>query len=358
MGTLPLETLQQIFKLACTDGGYTGHALSLVSKGIRAAARAARFHSISLIASPHHLQLFVALYERECDPALGDKPRIQHLHVAFPVTEHEPQEGTSRNGTAVSYASISIANYPGPTTYEDYLSEAQTLFRLITPDLVTLVVQCGFSIAGDLDLPIIEHPFPQLLEVTFVGVAQPLTLISRTDGTTAAPLFPAVTHLYIAPPFLCSTWHSGLSLPFWSTHAPFATHLGVSCADDHAAAIASAVGVPVEPEPNDDSLDPGAPSTPTTVPGMPVYPTVRHLLLQPGPGPVCHMSCCWEASARYDCRMQVLREIERGCEAAGLVVVEAKVPENGLFLCYYEQARRRWLERMNDDRDEAGGWSG
>ncbi|KAL1942806.1 hypothetical protein VTO73DRAFT_5046 [Trametes versicolor] len=336
MDTLPLETLQQIFKLACTDGGYTGHTLSLVSKGIRAAARAARFHSISLIASPRHLQLFVALYERECDPALGDKPRIQHLHVAFPVTEHEQLEATSRNGTAVSYASISIANHPGPTTYEDYLGEAQTLFRLITPDLVTLVVQCGFSGAGDLDLPIIEHPFPHLLEVTFVGVAQPLTLVSR------------------------------LSLPFWFTHAPFVTHLGVSCADDHAAAIASAIGVPVEPEPNpygmwpfnDDSLDPGAPSTPTTVPGVPAYPTVRHLLLQPGPGPACHMCCCGDAAAAYDSRMQVLREIERGSEVAGVMVVEAKAPEHGLFLRYYEPARRRWLERMNDGRDEAGDWSG
>lgn len=87
MDTLPLETLQRIFELACTDGGRTGHSLSLVSKGIRAAARTTRFHSIVLIASPRRLQLFLDLYQRECDPTRGGKPRIQHLHVAFPVVD-------------------------------------------------------------------------------------------------------------------------------------------------------------------------------------------------------------------------------------------------------------------------------
>ncbi|EIW62616.1 uncharacterized protein TRAVEDRAFT_42965 [Trametes versicolor FP-101664 SS1] len=89
MDTLPLETLQHIFELACTDGGRTGNSLSLVSKGIRAAVRTTRFHSIALIASPRRLQSFIDLYRRECDPARGDRPRIQHMHVAFPYIDLE-----------------------------------------------------------------------------------------------------------------------------------------------------------------------------------------------------------------------------------------------------------------------------
>ncbi|EIW62628.1 uncharacterized protein TRAVEDRAFT_42972 [Trametes versicolor FP-101664 SS1] len=448
MDNLPLETLQRIFELACTDGGYTGTSLSLVSKGIRAAARATRFHSISLIASPHRLQLFVALYERECAPALGDRPRIRHLHVAFPVVEFPAGPGyttidgaaaswplvhtrslepapsplakgnayypggilvpgpyqppqrevrpsiwkksslaisrycaaamqkltsqirrTSRRGhqaTSSHHSNISAANHLGPTTYEDYLSEAQTLFQLITPDLVTLVVQCGFSGGGDLDLPIIERPLPNLLEATFVGMADPLLLVPDTDGTTAAPLFPALTHLHLIPPFSGSSWPYGIYLPFWFTHAPCVTHLGVSCADDNLTAIAGAVGVRVKRDTHhysmwalsDDPSDPSVPSASIRAPGMPAYPSVRHLLVQPGPGPIGSMCCCGNGWEGYDNRMGVLREIERRCEAVGVAVVEAKTPEDGLFMRHYEPARRRWLERMNDGRDEAGGWAG
>ncbi|KAI0656590.1 hypothetical protein C8Q70DRAFT_324832 [Cubamyces menziesii] len=86
MDTLPLEILQRIFTLACTDGSHTGIALSLASKSIRAASRTARFHSIALIANPRCLQSFLALYERECEEAVSngeDKPRIRHLYMTF-----------------------------------------------------------------------------------------------------------------------------------------------------------------------------------------------------------------------------------------------------------------------------------
>ncbi|KAH9858614.1 hypothetical protein C2E23DRAFT_713116, partial [Lenzites betulinus] len=82
MQTLPAELCGRIFEFACIDGGHTGCALALVSKHIRAVARKSRFHSVALInESPRRFREFVALYERECDPAKGDKPRIQHLLV-------------------------------------------------------------------------------------------------------------------------------------------------------------------------------------------------------------------------------------------------------------------------------------
>ncbi|KAH9851352.1 hypothetical protein C2E23DRAFT_904375 [Lenzites betulinus] len=99
MDTLPLETLQRIFAFACTDGGPTGVALSLTSKVIRAASRTARFHSISLVATPRRFRAFVALYERECDASLGDKPHIRHLYLTYPdsLPKGSLQERRSRS---------------------------------------------------------------------------------------------------------------------------------------------------------------------------------------------------------------------------------------------------------------------
>ncbi|KAL1945975.1 hypothetical protein VTO73DRAFT_1977 [Trametes versicolor] len=91
MDTLPLETLQQIFALACTDGGFTGCSLSLTSKAVRAAVRTIRFHSVSLVAYPARLDSFVGLYAQECDPTLGDIPKVQHLRLVIP-----PSQGPSR----------------------------------------------------------------------------------------------------------------------------------------------------------------------------------------------------------------------------------------------------------------------
>lgn len=414
---LPLETLQRIFELACTDGGYTGNSLSLVSKGIRAAARTTRFHSISLIASPHGLQLFVALYERECDPGRGDKPRIQHLHVAFPSippecrsysssscslepapveayvpvirrsgyiigTRSQPsilkrsilaikQFGTKtvqrlighRRITRRHKATPSHANtdYLGPKTYREYISKVQALFRLAAADLVTLVVQCGDRSRGPPDLTIIEQPFPSLLEATFVGFQDSFLLISPDiDLATMTPLFPAMTHLHVAP-----TLSGRISLPLWFIQAPYVTHLCVSRAEKHLQEIASAVGVRIEPIfpttvqyhlPHYDTSGSGAPSDRSQVPRVPAYPSVRHLLVQPSSSIA---SWCGYARMVFIDRMSVLRQIECSCEAMGIEAFEADPPGDGFFPCdEYEPARRRWIERMHDGRDAAGGWRG
>lgn len=446
MDTLPLETLQRIFQLACTDGGHTGNSLSLVSKGIRAAARTTRFHSIALIASPQRLQLFIELYERECDPARGDKPRIQHLHVAFPYIERGPvvhvvngddmfwplahsrslepspsplaqsnvktlaeraavaardtfegAAGTSttrapeaaqkHNATRPSMwkrALLAVRRYrlaapdrlighhrtgysahrttsPKPlglATYEAYRDAAQTLFRVVAPDLVTLAVQYGFTYGGPMPLPIVDHPFPHLLEATFVGVADPRTLLSDANSEAATPFFPSLTHLYIVPAYAGGA--PGLCLPFWTTHAPGVTHLGVSRAEDFIYDIADAMGLRVPREhpyylfnglagDSDSNYPPQPPPTP-------LYPSVRHLVLQPGPGPIG--AWCGNAWMDHGARIQVMKRVCGDCEAIGVEAFQAEAPVDGGFVSYYERARRGWLERIDDTRDEAGGWRG
>lgn len=445
MDTLPLETLQRIFELACTDGGRTGNSLSLVSKGIRAAARTTRFHSIALIASPRRLQSFIDLYGRECDPARGDRPRIEHLHVAFPYIElgaivhvvrgadmHWPlahtrslepfpsplaqstlktavpargaDQGTARTSTARTlppalqhdavrpniwrrtllairrYRTVAMESltghrrtscsdhqttsgpeHLGPSTYEEYRDAAQTLFRLVAFDLVTLVVQYGFTFGGEMRLPIVDRPFPHLLEAAFVGVADPRALLSRADSEADSPIFPALTHLYIAVAYAGA---HGLCLPFWTAHAPGVTHMSVSCAENYLNDISSAVGLRMPSEHRADLLPQGldgdadeededAPSLPTSTP---MYPSVRHLVLQPGPEP--KEAWCGNVWINYDAKMRALRWVGRSCETIGVEAFQAEAPVDGTFLNYYERARSAWLARIGDSRDEVGGWRG
>lgn len=478
MDTLPLETLQRIFELACTDGGRTGHSLSLVSKGIRAAARMTRFYSVALIASPRRLQLFFDLYQRECDPTRGGKPRIQHLHIAFPVGEPgriayvlngpdlfwplahsrslEPAPSplarsnlhafakshnalvivsdVRRDGAASTYTTRApwpapkrnavrpsmwmksllvavrryrttamelltgrrhtsrsehrttspdhlrgpVADRRGPTSYEEYCDAAQILFQLVAPDLVTLVVQYGFTsgptYSHEPRLPIVDRPFPRLQEAAFVGVNDPRMLLSDVNGTADTPIFPMLTHLHVAPGYMAER---GLCLPFWTTHAPGVTHLGVSRAEDFLDDIAGAVGLRVpHKEPSgpyrlrstssDDSLVystitplPSSSPAPLEPPLTPMYPSVRYLVLQPSPPMTDDVYRCGKGWAfTRDSESERVARMCGSCEANGFEAFQANAPMDGDFVHYYEQARRRWLERMTDGGDGAGGWRG
>ena len=83
MDRLPLETLHQIFELACTDGGYTGCSLALTSKFIREAAQYTRLYSVVLEAETQRLDALIALYQNQCSNAAGFRLRTVHLHISF-----------------------------------------------------------------------------------------------------------------------------------------------------------------------------------------------------------------------------------------------------------------------------------
>ncbi|KAH9858631.1 hypothetical protein C2E23DRAFT_880093 [Lenzites betulinus] len=421
MDTLPLETAQRIFELACTDGGATGHALSLVSKDFRAIARKTRFHSVALVASPRRLQAFVTLYEHECDAARGDKPHIRHLHVAFPripppnsrgpstrgpgrslsprrratTTVADPEPTPSASVAAVSTVSTSTAELipiprrlqplvgedapvmlrsrrqpadedseePDPAASPEYLHAAETLFRLATPDLITLAVQCGFSAGGDLVLPAIHSPFPRLRELAFVGISDIRTLLSpqlvAADGAPQPVLFPAVTHLSLAPPG--RHWRRDPSLAFWSAAAPRVRHLSVADAEGWAGNLAAAVGVRVRWEPL-PRLPPSARRARRPVresdepPPPPTWPSVRRLLLQPGPGPIG--ARCGNAWEYHNAQVEVLTQIQRGAEGAGVDVVLLPAPK--VLRClpdFYVSVRSGWLARVEDEDDAVGCWA-
>lgn len=53
-----------------------------------------------------------------------------------------------------------------------------------------------------------------------------------------------------------------------------------------------------------------------------------------------------------------MKQVCGDCEAIGVEAFQAEAPVDGGFVSYYERARRGWLERIDDTRDEAGGWRG
>ncbi|TFK69323.1 hypothetical protein BDN72DRAFT_733339, partial [Pluteus cervinus] len=77
MQQLPLEVWSQIFELACTDNGYTGHSLSLVSKSFNTLSVPYKFQSISLRNLKHIFEFFFAL--KDAPPHLR---RVRYLYMA------------------------------------------------------------------------------------------------------------------------------------------------------------------------------------------------------------------------------------------------------------------------------------
>ena len=99
METLAPELLDNIFTLACIDGGMTGCSLSSVSKHVRVTSRAARFHSISLTGSSLQIEQFLTCFLAERAVAAIRTPTIRHLHLVSMQDErsrHTPKEELCR----------------------------------------------------------------------------------------------------------------------------------------------------------------------------------------------------------------------------------------------------------------------
>ncbi|KAI0633774.1 hypothetical protein C8Q77DRAFT_1057523 [Trametes polyzona] len=281
MESLPLETLQRIFELSSTDGGYTACSLSLTSRDVRAAARTTRFHTVSLVASPRRLISFAELYERVYDIDGADKPRIAHLHITFPrIRAHSPFEGQWGGHARGRRSSSECVHGTDPTTSNGYLSAVHTVFHLAAPDLVTLAIQSGFTSGGSLEVPLADQPFPKLRELTVVGVRNPHSIVDF--NTTALPVFPALTHLHIVPGHA----HCELYLPFWSVVAPGVTHMRVTGLDsvDHIQEFSQAIGAHIfRPSSPIGHFEPLGFSAQPSLPALPMwtYPSLRTLLIQP-----------------------------------------------------------------------------
>ncbi|KAM5535121.1 hypothetical protein V8D89_011207 [Ganoderma adspersum] len=265
MNHLPLETLQQIFELACTDGGYTGCSLALTSKSIREAAQSTRFHSVMLVAETERLVALIALYQNQCSNSAGIRPRTAHLHLLLRSTVNTRQSTDSTEEVEWDEES------EDEDLEESTFPLVQQFLSLVSNDLQSLVVIRDTLGAAT---PLFDRAFPSLRDLTLAFQCN-----ITTPDPTVVPIFPALTHLHIVAP----NWSPPL-FPRWIAQAPRVTHLRISAhclfgkfVDE----LPAAVGTPEYPFKRGfrGGITVGPP------PAVRTYPTLARVVVAPGPRP-------------------------------------------------------------------------
>lgn len=177
---IPPEIWEEIFKLACTDGGYTGRSLALTSTSFPAYSLRVRFRSLGFT-SLQNLQRFLDLLSRH-GPA-----RIEHLYLSFTEVpssrRHSPR---SRPDCANGWRKTA------PLELEAYRAAVLSVLRAAEPTLQTLSClasqcSCGFSGIGT--------EFPLLEELSWMGGHSPMLLdhsLTPSDADSAGIVAPAV----------------------------------------------------------------------------------------------------------------------------------------------------------------------
>ncbi|KAL1946202.1 hypothetical protein VTO73DRAFT_15329 [Trametes versicolor] len=294
MDTLPIETLQHIFELACTDGGSTGNSLSLASKHIRAAARRARFHTLRVAADSDTFPEFVAFFERECNYVREERPRVRHLYLTLASIPYVISETDRAQLMLAVQAQLDRLRRGLPLEDRPPVSPscseraAQELVRLVAPDLWSLVVQTVPSGPRDvLQYFIFEHTFPLLREAAFIGLLLPkrgraLSALHPNSDVKLSlrPIFPRITHLHLDP--YLSTGELGLAS--WAVLAPCVTHLRVSNIRNltHTRELAEVVGVSWVHSTVPFGVEARSPESPSSsITPSRTCSSVQHLLIEP-----------------------------------------------------------------------------
>jgi hypothetical protein len=210
----PPEIWDAIVKLACTDGGKTGCALSLVSRYIRDVSHSSRLQSIALDGLEAMQDIVFELDRRapkEC------AVRFVYLKNMI-LTPEEHQNGVWPLGS------------PWQTTYDQF-------FAMISPTVEVLTVDaephwrdrtCSLSPTPRVDDRILY--FPCLRSLTSCSTTLAFMYFSRDDPTRTAPShsrMPMLEHLH----FFSDVYSSGPNDPFYRIllqQMPSLTHLRVS----------------------------------------------------------------------------------------------------------------------------------
>ena len=138
MDRCPPEILYKIFALACTDGGYTGSSLSLVSRHIHATSFPVRYHTVSLWGFPR-----MCMFQKTLAPMSSYPPAVHHLFIS---DGHVPVSGT------------------------EVLEEAASIISTLAPTLITLAGSLRPGITGVNSTSVIPHlPLLQDLSLCFTG---------------------------------------------------------------------------------------------------------------------------------------------------------------------------------------------
>ncbi|RDX55390.1 hypothetical protein OH76DRAFT_1396777 [Lentinus brumalis] len=233
MESLPPELLHEICTLACTDGGFTGCSLSLVSKHIRDASRLARFHSVAISGTSKQLAGFLCCYNKERTVTAGGEadgyqPVVKHLFLAAADGGEKRKEWNGISTDEIALRTDGDEEDQAArrvrlreTALAAYRHDLVALFRLVSRDLQTLsFVHCT---RGEHEFPDLLHSecdqgFPALQEFYLYGKG-PFV------GVAGSPVcFPQLTRLRL--PF--SPNDKEEKLHEWAQRAPEITHLCLS----------------------------------------------------------------------------------------------------------------------------------
>ncbi|RPD66621.1 hypothetical protein L226DRAFT_203736 [Lentinus tigrinus ALCF2SS1-7] len=212
MDSLAVELIAEVAFHACTDGGFTGSSLSVVSRRIRDATHTARFHSVSIASNPEAFAKFLDVYREQRHRTRDVYPRVRHLFLSLLPIEGEPVYRTPR---------LSLHN--AVRAYEEHLRTLRDLgerhgatlcdlVRELAPDLETF----AFVRGEWKNVPTVDCVFPRLRELSLIdGVPE----FIRLEGVER-PMFPrlerlhTVEYFHARPVDLCQFAH----------HAPHLVH--------------------------------------------------------------------------------------------------------------------------------------
>ncbi|KDQ59610.1 hypothetical protein JAAARDRAFT_56619 [Jaapia argillacea MUCL 33604] len=280
---LPQELWDEIFTFACTDGGFTGCSLSLVSQYIRNVSEPTRLHSIFLRTSIHRLSNMEVLVQ------MLERRQPGHFHTRHLFVEFAGDLPTSDLASVLvdveSQATSPAEDPPGfprTTITKEALVDLNRLLsrvlRAISPTLVGLTLYLG----ANLPLSNITTFLPRLEELTVHAQADnnedDTPLISQQSSFVP---FEFAKRIHIACPDRPFSRIFNKYIMTASTSCPHLTHLRISGLRKSFKAIdvATAIGV------HAPRLDP-TPETDSRIPSFP--PSLHTLVIQRSPNPALY----------------------------------------------------------------------
>ncbi|OJT10306.1 hypothetical protein TRAPUB_13174 [Trametes pubescens] len=361
MNTLPLEVIQNMFALACTDGGRTGCSLSLTPKTIRAVARSTRFHSVFLDAFySNRLYSFMSTYEAHCRPLHGSRPRVKHLYLTLGI--HGIPSDFPSSGIAAPIESPDPAPWP-------LADDVGALLRAVSADILSLVIQVfpnGYAGAAPTpDVPTLGCTFPSLRELTVFGTSDPRSFFS---GVSAPAMFPSLRRLHIVDANTIYRQFRDQNLDPWTMHAPEMTHLRISNLSLRESPglggipvqLAAQMGIPVDDEDEGKSVEESWPRPDDCPPKM--HSHLRHIVIQPCIRPSGRLGAA--TSYRSGELLRKLAQYPSYVDLKFVVLAPPKQP--GIPAWWTKSMKAQWLERIEggvgcwvdaeEDSAEDEGW--
>ncbi|KAI0072938.1 hypothetical protein K474DRAFT_1678277 [Panus rudis PR-1116 ss-1] len=278
----PAEIWARIFSFACTDGGYTGRSLSLVSRYFRDASLRVKLQSISLHGIDN-ASGFIEMYQRTSPhespvqylyftykPARRSRPSTFSAHDCSSVEEIlrallsydlTPQEEDILRGRIVSHPVIGSQYVSTQATFKHQVcSVLGRLLSLTATSLrsLSLVLPQGMNIPT----PLWKTSLPHLEQLSIYGCMMPS--FSKPElPQNAEPLFPSLRFLHLT--------YCEHHLLLFTSSSPSLTHLRLSAVSKLADEIINPLMAHVSGDSDYQAAEREAPFP----------PSLRRIILQP-----------------------------------------------------------------------------